>query len=436
MIHLHGKHIKMYKISIITLIFTLTACSSKEKFQIQNDNYLEIDSIINYEIAEKNIPGAVVLIGNDKEILFQNSYGIKNPTTKELYKVDDIFRIASMTKAITSFGVMLLWERGLIDLDDPIKEYIPEFEYVQILDSFNQSDTTYTTRSRNKDITIRQLLTHTSGVGYDFIDGSPAIKAIYHKKKQSFMNNGVMCFCDQDVTIGESIKMLSSVPLHHEPGEKYTYGIGLDILGYMIEIVSGKSLDLFFKDEIFDPLQMNDTHFYLPEEKTKRLVPVQIFDSGLSYNSNSQSENSWRIFEDERFNVNYPIEGKRKFYAGGCGLSSTVKDYYNFLSVFINDGRFNGKQIIKKSTNQLIFKNQLVEEFNTSIGLVFGITRKEDTWFNKDGIEGVLHWGGYWNTSFFADPNNKIVGIIFKQTQNTNENSVSKFYNAIYEILN
>ena len=144
----------MYKISIITLIFTLTACSSKEKIQIQNDNYLKIDSIINYEIDEKNIPGAVVLVGNDKEILFQNSYGIKNPTTKELYKVDDIFRIASMTKAITSFGVMLLWERGLIDLDDPIKEYIPEFEYVQILDSFNQSDTTYTTKSRNKDIPL------------------------------------------------------------------------------------------------------------------------------------------------------------------------------------------------------------------------------------------------------------------------------------------
>ena len=120
-----------------------------------------------------------------------------------------------------------------------------------------------------------------------------------------------------------------------------------------------------------------------------------------------------------------------------CNICNVLLNILNWiLSVFINDGRFNGKQIIKKSTNQLIFKNQLVEEFNTSIGLVFGITRKEDTWFNKDGIEGVLHWGGYWNTSFFADPNNKIVGIIFKQTQNTNENSVSKFYNAIYEILN
>ena len=128
-----------------------------------------------------------------------------------------------MTKAITSFGVVKLWEKGLIDFDDPIKKYIPEFEYVEILDSFDESDSSYTTRKRTKDITIRQLLTHTSGIGYDFIDVNPAIKAIYHKKKQDFMDYGVICFCDQDVTIGESIRKLSNVPLHHEPGEKYTY---------------------------------------------------------------------------------------------------------------------------------------------------------------------------------------------------------------------
>ena len=157
-------------------------------------NYDQIDSMINNEIEANNIPGAVILIGDEKGINYQKSYGIKNPETKEEFKNDDIFRIASMTKAITSFAVVKLWEKGLIDFDDPIKKYIPEFEYVEILDSFNEIDSSYTTIKRTKDITIRQLLTHTSGIGYDFIDGNPAIKAIYHKKKQDFMDYGVLCF--------------------------------------------------------------------------------------------------------------------------------------------------------------------------------------------------------------------------------------------------
>jgi len=416
---------------ILILLLSLVIFSCNEN----SINYDQIDSMINNEIEANNIPGAVVLIGDEKGINYQKSYGIKNPETNEEFKNDDIFRIASMTKAITSFGVVKLWEKGLIDFDDPIKKYIPEFEYVEILDSFDESDSSYTTMKRTKDITIRQLLTHTSGIGYDFIDGNPAIKAIYHKKKQDFMDNGVLCFCDQDVTIGKSIRKLSNVPLHHEPGEKYTYGIGLDVLGYMIEIVSNKTLDVFFKEEIFEPLEMNDTYFYIPDSKSERLVPVQTFNSGLSYNTNIAYNDSWVIFEDKRFNVNYPIEGERVFFAGGCGLSSTVKDYYNFLSIFINEGKFKGKQIIEKTTNDLIYKNQLSEEFNSSIGLVFGITSKNDKWFNEGKTEGVLHWGGYWNTNFFADNKNKLIALIYKQTQNTSENSWGNLREIIYQSI-
>tara|TARA_B100001758_G_scaffold140311_1_gene120903 strand:- start:277 stop:1548 length:1272 start_codon:yes stop_codon:yes gene_type:complete len=422
----------MKKHIILILFFLIFSCKEKS---INPVNYDQIDIMINNEIESNNIPGAVILIGDEKGINYQKSYGIKNPETNEEYNNDDIFRIASMTKAITSFGVVKLWEKGLIDFDDPIKKYIPEFEYVQILDSFNENDSSYTTKKRIKDITIRQLLTHTSGIGYDFIDANPAIKAIYHKKKQDFMNYGVLCFCDQDVTIGESIRKLSNVPLHHEPGEKYTYGIGLDVLGYMIEIVSNKTLDVYFKEEIFDPLEMTDTYFYIPKNKSKRLVPVQTFNSGLSYNTNIVDNDSWVIFEDKRFNVNYPIQGERVFFAGGCGLSSTVKDYYNFLSIFINDGKFKGKQIINKTTNDLIFKNQLSDDFNTSIGLVFGITSNNDGWFNEGKTEGVLHWGGYWNTNFFADNKNKLIALIYKQTQNTSENSWGRLREIIYQSI-
>ena len=423
-------------INLIVALF-LAACNTSQENKLNNEALSGIDEVINNEINNNNIPGAVVLVGNHKEIIFQNAYGIKNPETNESFKKNDIFRIASMTKAITSFAILKLWEKGKIGLDDPVHKYIPQFASVEILDSFNENDSSFTTKKRINDITIRHLLTHTSGIGYDFIDGNPYIKAIYHKKKQSFMKYGVLCFCDQDVTIGESIEKLSGVPLHHQPGEKYTYGIGLDVLGYVIEIVSGKPLDVFFKEEIFDPLEMNDTYFYIPKEKENRLVPVLTFNSGLSYNNNLQNDKKgeWSIFEDERFNVNYPIEGEKKFFAGGCGLSSTVQDYYNFLSLFINDGRFKENQIISKSTNDMIFKNQLSDDFNNSIGLVFGITRNEDSWFDKKGRAGVLHWGGYWNTNFFADPHNKIIGLIYKQTQNTNEDSWGKFRDVIYSSI-
>ena len=321
-----------------------------------------------------------------------------------------------MTKAITSIAVLKLWEKGKIYLDDPIEKYIPEFKGVEIFESFNEKDSSYTSKQTTKKITVRQLLTHTSGIGYDFIDGNPSIKAIYHKKKQSFMKNGVMCFCDEDVTIGEAIENLADVPLHHEPGEKFTYGMGLDVLGYMIEIVSGKKLNEFFREEIFEPLEMNDTYFYLPTEKEDRLVPVL-----------TKNENEWVIFEDDRFNENYPIEGERKFFAGGCGLSSTVEDYYKFLSVFINNGNYKGKSFISKQTNDLIFQNQLPEDFGFGVGLAFGVVLDKDLKNGGTGTAGTISWGGYWNTSYFADPNDKVIGVIFKQTQNIPDNSSNIF---------
>ena len=400
----------------IFLVLLIIGCTNSNNTKIDLNRLNSIEELITKDIEQNNLPGAVVLVGDDKGIVYKKAFGIKNPETLEKYKDDDIFRIASMTKAITSIAVLKLWEKGKIYLDDPIEKYIPEFKGVEIFESFNEKDSSYTSKQTTKKITVRQLLTHTSGIGYDFIDGNPSIKAIYHKKKQSFMKNGVMCFCDEDVTIEEAIENLADVPLHHEPGEKFTYGMGLDVLGYMIEIVSGKKLNEFFREEIFEPLEMNDTYFYLPTEKEGRLVPVL-----------TKNENEWVIFEDDRFNENYPIEGDRKFFAGGCGLSSTVEDYYKFLSVFINNGNYKGKSFISKQTNDLIFQNQLPEDFGFGVGLAFGVVLDKDLKNGGTGTAGTISWGGYWNTSYFADPNDKVIGVIFKQTQNIPDNSSNIF---------
>ena len=421
----------------IFLIFLLSGCYNTDYMRFSQERLNNIDNIISSEIKENKIPGAVLLVGDHEKIIYQKSFGVKNPLTSEEYKVDDIFRIASMTKAVTSLGIIKLWERGLIGLDDPVEKYIKEFKDVTILDSFNEDDSSFTSSPSPSKITIRQLMTHTSGIGYGFIDGNSQIKSIYKKEKDKFMKNGVLCFCDEDITIGETIKNLAHVPLHHEPGEKYTYGIGLDVLGYLIEVVTGKTLDVFFNEEIFSPLEMYDTYFYLPENKKERLVPVLTKD-----------DNNWKIFTDDRFNINYPVEGSKKFFAGGCGLSSTVKDYYNFLSVFINDGRFKGKNIISKQTNDLLFQNQLPgienfyllnygkgnlknESFPLGHGLAFGLIREEDLRLGGRGSKGTLYWGGYYNTAYFADPNDKFIGIIFKQTQNIEDNSSELFQRAV-----
>jgi len=421
----------------IFLIFFLSGCYNTDSMRFSQERLNNIDNIISSEIKENKIPGAVLLVGDHEKIIYQKSFGVKNPLTSEEYKVDDIFRIASMTKAVTSLGIIKLWERGLIGLDDPIEKYIKEFKDVTILDSFNEDDSSFTSSPSPSKITIRQLMTHTSGIGYGFIDGNSQIKSIYKKEKDKFMKYGVLCFCDEDITIGETIKNLAHVPLHHEPGEKYTYGIGLDVLGYLIEVVTGKTLDVFFNEEIFSPLEMYDTYFYLPENKKERLVPVLTKD-----------DNNWKIFTDDRFNINYPVEGSKKFFAGGCGLSSTVKDYYNFLSVFINDGRFKGKNIISKQTNDLLFQNQLPgienfyllnygkgnlknESFPLGHGLAFGLIREEDLRLGGRGSKGTLYWGGYYNTAYFADPNDKFIGIIFKQTQNIEDNSSELFQRAV-----
>ena len=404
----------------IFLVLLVIGCTNSENSRIDLERLKVVEELLTDDINNNKIPGAVVLVGNEKGIVYQKAFGVKNPLTNEKYATNDIFRIASMTKAITSVAVLKLWEDGRINLDDPIEKYIPEFKDTEILETFNEKDSSYTSKPSTKKITIRQLLTHTSGIGYDFIDGNPSIKAIFHKKKQSFMKNGVMCFCDEDITIGEAIRNLADVPLHHEPGEKFTYSMGLDVLGYMIEIVSEKKLDVFYREEIFDPLDMNDTYFYLPDSKKERLVPVQ-----------TKKDDNWVIFEDDRFNENYPIEGERKFFAGGCGLSSTVEDYYKFLSVFINNGKYKGKSFIGKQTNDLLFQNQLPDTFGFGIGLALGIVLEKDLKNGGTGTAGTLLGGGYWNTGCFTDPNDKVIGIIFKQTQNIPDNSSNLFKRAV-----
>ena len=399
------RHFKYY----FLIIFIFTSC------ELEHPQFQKIDTLFLEGVKNNKISGANALIYKDGKIVYNKSFGTKNPITKEKYKSDDIFRIASMTKAVTSLGILILWERGLLKIDDPIEKYIKEFKGIGILDKFYEKDSTYSIKPTKKLITIKHLLTHTSGLGYGFIDENSAIRAIFYKEKSSFMKNGVVGFSSDNVTIGETIKNLAKLPLHHEPGEKWTYGIGIDVLGYLIEIITKKSLNNFFIDEIFKPIEMNDTYFYLPADKKNKLVPVL-----------TKINNEWTFLKENRFDIDYPIKGSKVFYSGGGGLSSTIEDYCKFLSIFLNEGRFKKNQIIQKNTIKLVTEDKLNGiQKNTSwfsdLGhsLAFEVLRPQDIDKNIGGSAGTISWGGYFNTKFFADPKKNIIGILYKQSNST-----------------
>lgn len=383
---------------------------------ISADRMARIDTMIINSIRENVIPGAVALVLKDGEVVYEKAWGVSNPETGSLYSSDDIFRIASMTKAITSVAILMLWEEGRFFLDDPIEKYLPAFSGTGILESYEPNDSSYTTTPNQTKITIRHLLTHTSGIGYSDIDVNPSIKAIYWK-------NGLTDIFSPSLTMKEAAKEIARQPLHHEPGTKFTYSLGIDVLGSLVEEISGMPFADFLSERIFKPLNMNNTYFNLPKKDQNRLVPVLTRD-----------DQEWKIFETEVYDVDYPIMEEKTFFSGGAGLSSTIGDYAKFLRVLIQDGNGNNKQILGKKTCELLYENQLRGIEDWSLGIATGIMSEKDLYQGGRGSVGTLTWGGYFNTIYFADPEEKIIGLLFKQTQNIgNDYTSQRFRELVFQ---
>lgn len=384
----------------------LSAATSPADVGMSAERLGRIDRMCADAIAKSKVPGIVALVARHGEIVFHEAYGMADNTTGRKLRKDDIFRIASQSKAITSTAVMILWEEGHFQLNDPISKFIPEFKDVGVLKDYNEDTTAWTTEPANKPITIRHLLTHTSGIGYGVIDGDERFRKMYAAAGVTDL------FTTEPITIEESVKKLATLPLHHHPGEKFTYSEGLDVLGYFIEIVSGKPFDVFLKERIFDPLGMHDTAFYLPEAKADRMVTVQKPDG-----------DKWVRLPVTFYDPDYPIKGAKKFFSGGAGLSSTAKDYATFLQMYLNGGKLNGNRILSRTTIQTMMRNQTGDLFGDDskyYGLAFGVVTPEGNAVGGIGSVGTFDWGGYFNTQYFADPKEGIVGILMKQTQGTN----------------
>lgn len=381
-----------------------------------------IDNVIQEYISKGHIKGAVGFIAHDGKIVYDKAFGKGGSKPDTPLKTDDIFRIASQTKAITSVGVMMLFEEGKLLLDDRLSKYIPAFANPQVLDVFNPKDSTYTTKPASREITIRDLLTHTSGLEYAQI-GSEKMRAIYAKA-------GVEAgFVNRKKTLAVDIDKLGKLPLAINPGEKFIYGLSTDVLGRVIEVVSGMPLDRFFQERIFGPLGMVDTYFDLPEAKANRLVTVF---------TENQSTKKIEVWDNKAFpgtDIQYPVK-RYGYYSGGAGLVSTVKDYAIFLQMLVNDGKYGGKQFLSRHTVKMMSENQLgtIPFSDNEFGLGFEITTAKGS-LQLGMTEGSIAWGGFFGTMYWADPKEKVVGLLFLQQWPLSTDLHNKFRALVYQAL-
>ncbi|MBA4746220.1 MAG: beta-lactamase family protein [Muricauda sp.] len=345
------------------------------------------------------LSGATILVARKGKAAYFESFG-KNDLENNIPMTNtSMFRIASQTKAIVSVGIMILQEQGKLLITDPVGKYIPAFMETTV--AVSKDDGSYDIVKANRPITIRDLLTHTSGVSY----GQGIASDLWEKAKiQGWY------FADRDEPILETVTRMAELPFESQPGEKFVYGYNTDILGALIEVVSGKTLDVFLQENILGPLGMTDTHFYLPEAKKERLAVVY----SPSENGLERAPNPGGMVGQGAY-----VEGPRKSFSGGAGLLSTSMDYAKFLQMMLNKGTFNGKRIISPKTVELMTVNHLGKASfpwagGTGFGLGFSVV--EDLGDRgTPGSVGEYGWGGAYHSSYWVDPKEELVVVYFTQ---------------------
>ena len=404
---------------------TMLSAAKPEAVGFSAERLQRIDENIHQWMEDGRLNGGVALIIRNGKIVYHKAFGFDDPEKTKPIRTDNIYRIASQTKAVTSVAIMMLYEEGKFLLDDPVSRYIPEFAQQQVLDKFNPADTTYTTVPAKSEITIRQLLTHTSGISYPQI-GTKEANAIY-AKAHLMAGIGV----DNSRSLAADVKTIARLPLMHQPGEKFTYGFNTDILGYLVEYFSGMSLDVFFRKRIFEPLGMNDTYFYLPATKHNRLVNLYVEKDKKLEKPGAMVDFNGKI------NTDYP-KMQNTYYSGGGGLSSTTKDYAVFLQMLLNGGTYNGKRLLSRHTVRMMTMNQIgdISRGVNKFGLGFGITTEKGSSLLPTP-EGVYEWGGAFATTYWADPKEKLIGIFYRQLwRSTFGETANKFKVLVYSALN
>ncbi len=379
------------------------------------------DTLVKGYIQRNWIKQAVTIVIKDNRIVQYKGYGQPTTAGGASMAANSLFRIASQTKALVSTALMILYEEGKFRLDENISDFIPEFRNPVVLDQFHAGDTTFTTRPAKREITFRDLLTHSSGLDYPGI-GSDNMKAIYAKND---IPSGLGV---PDSDLLTTVKKLAGLPLKHDPGTEWTYGLSVDVVGCLVEVLSGKDLETFLTERLLKPLGMNDTYFNVPASKAGRLASVYTEDA-------SGQPVPWDSTKTH-LNQDYPL-AKKRYFSGGAGMTSTAYDYAIFLQMMLNKGIYNGVRILSPRTVELMTSPNLDFPFDgkDDFGLGFDITSARSA--NKNARNaGSFSWGGFWGTTYWADPKAKLICLIMtQQVPNHHGDLAAKFEQILYSSL-
>ncbi len=382
-----------------------------------------IDAAINAAVTAGEIPGAVALVIRDGKIVYHEAFGYADIKSKRSMTTDAIFRIASMTKAITSTGIMMLYEQGHFGLGDPVSEFLPEFSTMRIVSEVDDDSSVAATVPAEKQIRIIDLLTHTSGLAYKFIPG---------KLQKTYSDAGIIDgLTANQLVLADNIELLAKQPLLFEPGSKFNYSLSTDVLGRLIEVVSGQPLDQFFADHITGPLGMEDTWFYLPADKHDRLVTLYSHVDGEGLTVAKGDESSLTMIDP-----NYPIVGARTYFSGGAGLSSTAYDYGRFIQMLLNDGQLEGVRILSRKSVELMRTPRIDwdDDQTPDFGLGFVVISDLGKGDNLGSV-GAYSWGGAFYTSYWVDPREGLVAVFMSQGRPIQSDIAQVFKTLVYQAL-
>lgn len=400
--------------------YTIKDAASPAVAGFNPDRLQRLDRFLQQYVADQKQAGVIGFISRNGQVIYYKAFGQNGPKKDQPLQRDAILRIASQTKAITSLAVLMLLEEGRFLLDDPISAYIPAFKNPVVLDKFNEKDSSYTTKPARSEITIRQLLTHTSGISYTSI-GTKEANAIYAKANIP-SGIGTPFF-----SLSASVDALAKLPLMHNPGERFTYSLSTDVLGRFVEVLSGQPLDQFFRTRIFEPLGMNDTYFYLPPAKHARLATL--------YAENQQRQPVAMTMQGNQ-SPDYPNQAGQ-YFSGGAGLVSTASDYAIFLQMLLNGGHYNGKVLLAPATVRMMLSNQIgnLGIGDRKFGLGFALATAQ-TAARLPTSEGTFDWGGFFGTSYWADPKTGVIGMVMTQKVPNSYNDLNdKFKMLVYQAL-
>lgn len=383
-----------------------------ETVGLSSERLERVGAAVQRSIDDKRLAGAVTLVLRHGKVAWFKSQGMMDREAAKPMRNDAMFRICSMTKPITSLAVMMLYEEGRFLLEDPVSKYLPEFKNPKVL-AKTASGEKYTVPA-SREITIRDLLRHTSGLTYHW---NADLGPMY---KEANIGHGVLQY---EGTIEDNVKHLAALPLLFNPGDRWEYSLGVDVLGRLVEVVSGKPLDEFFRTRIFEPLGMKDTYFYPPENKLDRLATAYTYyaDKGLNRFPDTPIAE-----ENFSYSADYPHRGPKKLFAGGAGLNSTAMDYARFCQMMLDGGKLGNTRLLSRKSVELMSHDQLGKIGpDQGFGLGFGVSGVKAP-LSELGSPGEYAWGGFFYTAFNIDPKEEMVVVFMAQLHPTGDLRVDR----------